>query len=47
MCLANGKQLEYQAESVSVMRDSLLKFPQISLWNASSIISSGNTILYL
>ena len=45
ICICNGISWDFQRESVSVMRDSLLTFPQICLCN--EINSSGGTTLYL
>ena len=35
ICICNRNQLEFKRESVSVMRDFLLKFPQICLCNGN------------
>ena len=42
--ICNGNSLGFKRESVPVMRDFLLTFPQISVME---INSSGSTILYL
>ena len=35
ICICNGNELQFKRESVSVMRDFLLKFPQICLCNGN------------
>ena len=35
ICICNGNLLGFKRESVSVLRDSLLKFPQICLCNGN------------
>ena len=45
ICICNRNELEFKRESVFVMSDFLLKFPQICLCNGKN--SSGSSILYL
>ena len=46
ICICNGHKLEFKRESVSVMRDFLLAFPEISL-SVMEMNSSGSPNLYL